>query len=214
MRIGILGTGDVGQALGTGFATLGHDVKIGSRDPNQEKITAWVNKAGAKASAGTFAEAAAFGELAVLCTIWTGAENAIRLAGPDHLAGKVVIDTTNPLDFSSGIPPKLAVGHTDSAGEQVQRWLPHSRVVKAFNIVGSPHMFKPEFPGGPPDMFICGDDDPAKATVTDLLKTFGWSVIDIGGIECARYLEPLAMVWIRHFFRVNSVNHAFKLLHK
>ncbi len=214
MKIGILGTGDVGQALGTGFATLGHDVKIGSRDPNQEKITAWVNKAGAKASAGTFAEAAAFGELAVLCTIWTGAENAIRLAGPDHLAGKVVIDTTNPLDFSSGIPPKLAVGHTDSAGEQVQRWLPHSRVVKAFNIVGSPHMFKPEFPGGPPDMFICGDDDPAKATVTDLLKTFGWSVIDIGGIECARYLEPLAMVWIRHFFRVNSVNHAFKLLHK
>lgn len=214
MKIGILGTGDVGQALGTGFATLGHDVKIGSRDPNQEKITAWVNKAGAKASAGTFAEAAAFGELAVLCTIWTGAENAIRLAGPDHLAGKVVIDTTNPLDFSSGIPPKLAVGHTDSAGEQVQRWLPHSRVVKAFNIVGSPHMIKPEFPGGPPDMFICGDDDPAKATVTDLLKTFGWSVIDIGGIECARYLEPLAMVWIRHFFRVNSVNHAFKLLHK
>lgn len=214
MKIGILGTGDVGQALGIGFATLGHDVKMGSRDPDQEKIKAWVNKAGAKASAGTFAEAAAFGELAVLCTIWTGAENAIRQAGPDHLAGKVVIDTTNPLDFSGGIPPKLAIGHTDSAGEQVQRWLPHSRVVKAFNIVGSGHMFKPSFPGGPPDMFICGDDDPAKATVTGLLKTFGWPVIDIGGIECARYLEPLAMVWIRHFFRVNSVNHAFKLLRK
>ena len=214
MKIGILGTGDVGQALGIGFATLGHDVKMGSRDPNQEKVKAWINKAGAKASAGTFAEAAAFGELAVLCTIWTGAENAIRLAGPENLVGKVVIDTTNPLDFSGGIPPKLAVGHTDSAGEHVQRWLPNSRVVKAFNIVGSAHMFKPEFPGGPPDMFICGDDDQAKATVTDLLKTFGWSVIDIGGIECARYLEPLAMVWIRHFFRVNSVNHAFKLLRK
>lgn len=214
MKIGILGTGDVGQALGIGFANLGHDVKMGSRDPNQEKVKAWVNKAGAKASAGTFAEAAAYGELAVLCTIWTGAENAIRLAGPDHLAGKVVIDTTNPLDFSAGIPPKLSVGHTDSAGEQVQRWLPNSRVVKAFNIVGSAHMFKPEFPGGPPDMFICGDDDQAKVTVTDLLQAFGWSVIDIGGIECARYLEPLAMVWIRHFFRVNSVNHAFKLLRK
>ena len=187
---------------------------MGSRDPNQEKVKAWVNKAGAKASAGTFAEAAAFGELAVLCTIWTGAENAIRLAGPDNLASKVVIDTTNPLDFSGGIPPKLAVGHTDSAGEQVQRWLPNSRVVKAFNIVGNAHMFKPEFPGGPPDMFICGNDDQAKATVTDVLKTFGWSVIDIGGIECARYLEPLAMVWIRHFFRANSVNHAFKLLRK
>ena len=214
MKIGILGTGDVGQALGIGFANLGHDVKMGSRDPNQEKVKAWVNKAGAKASAGTFAEAAAFGELAVLCTIWTGAENAIQLAGPNNLNGKVVIDTTNPLDFSGGVPPKLAVGHTDSAGEQVQRWLPHSRVVKAFNIVGSAHMFKPEFPGGPPDMFICGNDDQAKATVTDLLKAFGWSVIDIGGIECARYLEPLAMVWIRHFFRVNSVNHAFKLLRK
>lgn len=214
MKIGILGTGDVGQALGIGFANLGHEVKMGSRDPNQEKVKAWVNKAGSKASAGTFAEAAAYGELAVLCTIWTGAENAIRLAGPDHLAGKVVIDTTNPLDFSAGIPPKLSVGHTDSAGEQVQRWLPNSRVVKAFNIVGSAHMFKPEFPGGPPDMFICGDDDQAKVTVTDLLQAFGWSVIDIGGIECARYLEPLAMVWIRHFFRVNSVNHAFKLLRK
>lgn len=214
MKIGILGTGDVGQALGIGFAKLGHEVKMGSRDPNQEKVKAWVNKAGAKTSAGTFAEAAAYGELAVLCTIWTGAENAIRLAGPDHLAGKVVIDTTNPLDFSAGIPPKLSVGHTDSAGEQVQRWLPNSRVVKAFNIVGSAHMFKPEFPSGPPDMFICGDDDQAKATVTDLLQAFGWSVIDIGGIECARYLEPLAMVWIRHFFRVNSVNHAFKLLRK
>lgn len=214
MKIGILGTGDVGQALGIGFANLGHEVKMGSRDPNQEKVKAWVNKAGSKASAGTFAEAAAYGELAVLCTIWTGAENAIRLAGPDHLAGKVVIDTTNPLDFSAGIPPKLSVGHTDSAGEHIQRWLPNSRVVKAFNIVGSAHMFKPEFPGGPPDMFICGDDDQAKVTVTDLLQAFGWSVIDIGGIECARYLEPLAMVWIRHFFRVNSVNHAFKLLRK
>ena len=214
MKVGILGTGDVGQALGIGFASLGHEVKMGSRDPHQEKVKAWVNRAGAKASAGTFAEAAAYGELAVLCTIWTGTENAVRLAGPDNLAGKVVIDTTNPLDFSGGIPPKLAVGHTDSAGEQVQRWLPNSRVVKAFNIVGSPHMFKPEFPGGPPDMFICGNDEQAKATVTDLLKTFGWSVIDIGGIECARYLEPLAMVWIRHFFRINSVNHAFKLLRK
>jgi predicted dinucleotide-binding enzyme len=214
MKIGILGTGDVGQALGIGFAKLGHEVKMGSRDPNQEKVKAWVNKAGTKASAGTFAEAAAFSELAVLCTIWTGAENAIRLADPATLAGKVVIDTVNPLDFSGGIPPKLAIGHTDSAGERIQRWLSESKVVKAFNIVGSAHMFKPEFPGGPPDMFICGDDDQAKQTVTDLLQAFGWSVIDIGDMECARYLEPLAMVWIRHFFRVNSVNHAFKLLRK
>ncbi|MBK8508396.1 MAG: NADPH-dependent F420 reductase [Candidatus Competibacteraceae bacterium] len=214
MKIGILGTGNVGQALGLGFATLGHEVKMGSRDPQQEKIKDWVHQAGAKASAGTFAEAAAFSELAVLCTIWSGTENAIQLAGPHHLAGKVVIDTTNPLDFSGGIPPKLAVGHTDSAGEQIQRWLPDAKVVKAFNIVGSAHMFKPTFPGGPPDMFIGGDDEGAKAKVIELLNNFGWSVIDLGGIECARYLEPMAMVWIRHFFRINSVNHAFKLLRK
>jgi predicted dinucleotide-binding enzyme len=184
MKIGILGTGDVGQALGIGFAKLSHEVKMGSRDPHQEKVKAWVNKAGAKASASTFAEAAAFGELAVLCTIWTGAENAIRLAGPDNLAGKVVIDTTNPLDFSGGIPPKLAVGHTDSAGERIQRWLPHSRVVKAFNIVGSAHMFKPEFPGGPPDMFICGNDDQAKATVTDLLSLLGGRRVKVTKESC------------------------------
>ncbi|MBL8251923.1 MAG: NAD(P)-binding domain-containing protein [Candidatus Competibacter sp.] len=214
MKIGILGTGNVGQALGSGFAALGHDVKMGSRDPHQEKVKDWVKQAGPKASAGTFAEAAAFSELAVLCTLWGGAENAIRLAGPDNLAGKIVIDTINPLDFSGGIPPKLAIGHTDSAGEHVQRWLPDAKVVKAFNIVGSAHMFKPDFPDGPPDMFICGDDNRAKGAVTDLLKTFGWSVVDIGGIDCARYLEPMAMVWIRHFFRVNSVNHAFKLLRK
>jgi len=214
MKIGILGTGEVGQVLGAGFANLGHEVKMGSRDPNQEKVKAWVNKTGAKASSGAFAEAAAYGELVVLCTLWAGTENVIRLADPRNLAGKVVIDTINPLDFSAGVPPKLAIGHTDSAGEQVQRWLPDSRVVKAFNTVGNPHMIKPEFPGGPPDMFICGNDDQAKETVTGLLKAFGWSVIDMGGIEEARYLEPLAMLWIHHYFRTNSGNHAFKLLRK
>ncbi len=213
MKIGILGTGDVGQVLGSGFVKLGHSVKMGSRNPNQEKIKAWLAKTGANASAGTFAEAAAFGDLAVLATLWAGTENAIRLADPKNLAGKVVIDATNPLDFSS-MPPKLAVGHTDSGGEQVQRWLPNSHVVKAFNSVGSPHMVRPDFPGGPPDMFICGNDTKAKETVTDLLKAFGWSVVDIGGIEGSRYLEPLAMIWILQFFRTRSGNHAFKLLRK
>ncbi|HWP48751.1 MAG TPA: NADPH-dependent F420 reductase [Candidatus Limnocylindrales bacterium] len=213
MKIGILGTGDVGQVLGSGFVKLGHWIKMGSRNPDQEKVKAWLAKTGANASAGTFAEAAAFGDLVVLATLWTGTENAIRLADPKNLAGKVVIDATNPLDFSS-MPPKLAVGHTDSGGEQVQRWLPNSHVVKAFNSVGSPHMVHPDFPGGPPDMFICGNDSKAKETVTDLLKAFGWSVVDIGGIEGSRYLEPLAMIWILQFFRTRSGNHAFKLLRK
>lgn len=213
MKIGILGSGDVGQVLGAGFAQRGHQAKMGSRNPAQEKVKNWVKKTGAKASAGTFAEAAAFGEIAILATLWTGTEEAIRLAGSKNLAGKVVIDATNPLDFSTGAP-RLAVGHNDSAGERVQRWLPQSRVVKAFNTVGNPHMVNPQFPGGPPDMFIGGNDAAAKQTVTDLLKAFGWSVIDIGGIESSRYLEPLAMLWILYFLKTNTGNHAFKLLRK
>lgn len=149
-----------------------------------------------------------------VATSWPGTENAIRLAGPDSLAGKVVIDTTNPLDFSGGAP-KLAVGHTDSAGEQVQRWLPAARVVKAFNIIGNPHMFKPDFPGGPPDMFICGNDTAAKATVTEMLAAFGWPpAIDIGAIEGSRYLEPMAMVWVAVFSQTRNGGHAFRLLRK
>ena len=212
MKIGMLGSGDVGQALGIGFAGLGHQVKMGSRNPAKETIQAWLKRAGSNASAGTFADAAAFGELAVLATRWTGTENAVRLAGPQNLAGKVVIDVTNPLDYSSGMPPGLAVGHTDSAGEQVQRWLPQSHVVKAFNIIGNTHMVNPQFPGGPPDMFIGGNDDQAKAAVVDILKSFGWSVIDLGGIETARYIEPLAMIWILAGIRLNNWNIAFKLL--
>jgi 8-hydroxy-5-deazaflavin:NADPH oxidoreductase len=213
MKIGVLGTGDVGRALGAGFARLGHQVKIGSRDAKQQKVAEWVQKTGAGASAGSFAEAAAFGELVVISTLWTGTENAIHLAGVKNLAGKVVIDTTNPLDFSTGAPI-LSVGHSDSAGEQVQRWLPESKVVKAFNHVGNPHMVNPQFPGGPPDMFIGGNDDAAKKKVTELLKAFGWSVVDLGGIESARYIEPLAMIWILHYLRTKSGNHAFKLLRK
>jgi predicted dinucleotide-binding enzyme len=214
LKIGVIGTGDVGRVLGGGFAALGHAVKMGSRDPGSEKVTRWVAETGARASAGTFAEAAKFGEVVVLATLWTGTQNAITLAGPQNLAGKVVIDTTNPLDFTNGMPPRLSVGHTDSAGEQVQRWLPEARVVKCFNSVGSVHMVNPTFPGAKPDMFLCGNDEAAKKTVSELCTAFGWPTIDIGGIEGARYLEPLAMVWISFLFRYGSSNHAFALLRK
>lgn len=214
MRVGILGTGDVGRFLGTGFVNIGYEVKIGSRKPNQEKVKNWLEKSGSLASAGTFSEAADFGDFIVLATNWTGTENAIRLADPKNFSRKVVIDITNPLDFSKGMPPKLAVGHSDSAGEQIQRWLPNAYVVKAFNSIGHPHMINPKFPDGPPDMFICGNNDESKQFVAELLKVFGWSVIDIGGIDCARYLEPLAMIWILYFFKTNTGNHAFKLLRK
>ena len=215
MRIGILGTGDVGRTLGAGFASLGHEVMIGSRDAGSAKVRAWLEQTGDRASAGTFADAAAFAEVAVLATLWSGTENAIRLAGPQNLAGKVVIDATNPLVFTPGAPPALALGHTDSGGEQVQRWLPESRVVKAFNIVGHAHMVNPQFPGGPPDMFICGNDADAKKTVTEFLTVFGWPpAIDLGGIEGARLLEPMCILWVIYGFRTGGWNHAFKMLRK
>src|ERR1700693_2316570 len=216
MKIGILGSGDVGRRLADGFIELGHIVKIGSRNPHQEKITEWMAKHDkAKVSSGTFAEAASFGELDLIATSWAGTVDAIKMADAQNLAGKVVVDVTNPLDFSKGMPPRLAIGHTDSAGETVQRMLPDSKVVKAFNVVGNPHFIHPDFPGGPPTMFICGNNEQAKKTVIDnILTKFGWETIDIGGIEGARLLEPLAFLWIMHYFRTGNGNHAFKLLRK
>jgi 8-hydroxy-5-deazaflavin:NADPH oxidoreductase len=197
MKIGILGTGPVGQSLAQGFEKHGHDVKLGHRDP--------------KAS---YADAARFAEIALLCTPWDGTENAIRLADPKNLAGKVVIDVTNPLRFEEGKAPGLALGFDDSGGEQVQRWLPQARVVKCFNTVGNTLMVDPKLPGGPPDMFIAGNDAGAKQTVTRICKEFGWPVTDIGGIEGSRLLEPLALLWVVVGFKLNRWEQAWKLLHK
>jgi 8-hydroxy-5-deazaflavin:NADPH oxidoreductase len=214
MKVGILGTGEVGRALGIGFTARGRDVMIGARDGANPKAREWAKKAGPRAQAGTFAEAAKFGELLVLATLWTGTENAIRLATPQAFAGKVVIDVTNPLVFKPNAPPALALGHTDSGGEQVQRWLPDSRVVKAFNVVGHAHMVDPQFPGGPPDMFIAGNDAEAKRVVTGICQEFGWPAIDAGGIESARLLEPLCILWVNYAVRSGGWDHAFKLLRK
>jgi len=215
MKVGILGTGDVGRTLGNAFLATGHQVMMGSREAANEKALAWVQGAGAgsAASTGTFADAAKFAEVAVLALSWTGTENALKLAGAENLAGKVIIDAINPLNFGAR-GPELALGFSDSAGEQVQRWLPGARVVKAFNSVGYAQMFKPEFPDGPPDMFICGNNDAAKKTVTDILMSFGWSTVDVGGIEGARLLEPLCILWINYAMRAQSYSHAFKLLRK
>jgi predicted dinucleotide-binding enzyme len=210
-RVGILGSGDVGKALARGFVSLGHEVKIGSRSP--EKLTDFVKSAGEQATSGTFDEAAAFGDIIVLATLGTGAEEAIRLAGNANFTGKVVIDATNPLEFSTGAP-RLSVGHTDSLGEQVQRWLPEARVVKAFNTVGNALMVNPDLPGGPPDMFLCGNDDDAKRLVSQVCRHFGWGVVDIGGIEGSRYLEPMCMVWVLHGVKSGGWTHAFKMLSK
>lgn len=214
MHIGILGSGQVGQALGLGFAELNHEVKIGSREGKGDKLKDWLAKAGKKASIGTFEETARFADIAVLATLWSGTENALKLAGAANLAGKVVMDVTNPLVLEANQPPRLALGHTDSGGEQVQRWLPQSKVVKAFNTVGNAHMVHPSFPGGPPDMFICGDDETAKRVVIGFCTDFGWGAVDVGGIDGARLLEPMCIVWVRHGVRSGSWNHAFKLLQK
>jgi len=197
MKVAILGTGEVGKSLAAGFKKHGHEVKLGHRDPKEP-----------------YADAAKFGEIAVLATPWSGTQNAITLADPKNLAGKVVIDVTNPLKFEEGKPPALAVSGDDSGGEQVQRWLPQSKVVKAFNTVGSTLMVNPQLPGGPADMFIAGNDAGAKQTVTQICKQFGWPVTDIGGIEGSRLLEPLAMLWVVVGFKLNRWEQAWKLIHK
>jgi len=214
MNIGILGTGDVARSLAAGFLRHSHAVRLGTRDPQGEKVQQWLAAAGKGAGAGTFAEAAAFGEIAVLATLWSGTENALTLAGRKSFAGKIVIDATNPLVFTPGALPGLALGHTDSGGEQVQRWLPEARVVKCFNMVGHAHMVSPSFPGGPPDMFICGNDAGAKETVGKILTQFGWPWTDLGGIELARILEPLCILWVAYGARTGGWNHALKMLRK
>ncbi len=214
MNIGILGSGNVGQTLGQGFANLGYRVKLGSRAPGQEKIKAWLAEVGKNVTAETFKAAAAFGDVIILAVNWFGLENAIQLAGLENFSAKPVIDCTNPVKFSANDPPVLALGHTDSAGETVQRRLPAALVVKAFNTIEVALMVNPEFPAGPPTTFICGNNVTAKEITRKFLNDFGWEVSDIGDITAARYLEPLAMVWILHALHTGSANHAFKLLEK
>ena len=162
---------------------------------------------------GTFAEAAAFGELLVLAVLGDAAEQAIAVAGPDNFSGKVVIDTTNPLDFSAGFPPKLSICGEDSLGERVQRTLPEAKVVKAFNTIGNPYFVDPAFSDGAPTMLIAGNDEDAKRTVGDVLADFGWSdPADIGGIEGSRELEAICIAWVKIGGARGAWDHGFKLL--
>ena len=215
MKIGILGSGEVGRRLADGCIDLDHHVMIGTRNPEKEELQNWIDNPKYKENAfvGSFAEAASFGELIVLSTLWEGTENAINLAVSSNFNDKIVVDTTNPLEFAKDSPPKLSLGYDKSAGEIIQSLLPNSKVVKAFNIVGNPHMIHPNFPGGPPTMFICSNFRDAKdIIIQELLTPFGWDTIDLGGIEQSRLLEPLAMIWITYYIQTGSGNHAFKLL--
>ncbi|MEA2328942.1 MAG: 8-hydroxy-5-deazaflavin:NADPH oxidoreductase [Thermoanaerobaculia bacterium] len=211
VKVGILGSGDVGKSFARAFGALGHEVVIGSRSP--EKLSDFVGGEADRVTSGTFEEAARSGDLLVLATHGMATEEALTMAGKSNFDHKVVIDATNPLEFSGGAP-RLAIGHTDSLGEQIQRSIPNARVVKAFNTVGNPLFFKPELTGGPPDMFIGGNDADAKKLVSQVCEAFGWGVIDLGGIEASRYLEPMCMAWVVHGVISGTWTHAFKMLHK
>ena len=212
MNVGVLGSGDVGKALGQGFVQLGHRVMMGSREPNSAGAVAWAAAAGPNASHGTFAQAAQFGDVVVLATLGVASENAIRLAGADQFRGKLVLDATNPLDASKGMPPVLVGGVGDSGGEKHQRLLPDAHVVKAFNTVGHALMFRPQLPGGPPDMFICGQSADAKKRAAEICRDFGWEVVDVGGISAAHYLEAMCLVWVLAGVSGGNWKQAFKLL--
>jgi 8-hydroxy-5-deazaflavin:NADPH oxidoreductase len=213
MKIGILGSGNVGQTLAKGFLGLGYEVKVGSRDP--KKLDDWLTKtANASASTGTFAEAAEFGEVIVLAMHGLAALDAIDLAGKISFTGKIVIDVTNPLDFSKG-SPALVGSFGDSLGDKIQKHLPDAKVVKAFNIVNCNIMINARLEEGSPDMFIAGNDADAKAWVSELCSKWGWSGChDMGDITSAYWLETLAMVWIVFGVRNQHWTHAFKLLKK
>jgi len=209
MKIGILGSGEVAQALGAGFLKHGHAVTLGTRSP--EKLAAWkVKHAGGEV--GSFADAGRFGEVLVLAVKGEAAAKALHAA--ESFAGKVVIDATNPI---SAKPPQNGVlsfytSGDDSQLERLQREFPQARLVKAFNSVGSADMVDPQFAGGKPSMFICGADANAKATVRGILDQFGWETEDMGDVEAARVIEPLAILWCIPGFLRDDWRHAFKLL--
>jgi predicted dinucleotide-binding enzyme len=201
MKLAVMGTGMVGNAIATKLCALGHEVKVGSRTADNPKSAEWVKGTGGKGSQGTFADAAAFGELAFNCTAGAQSVAALQAAGAKNLAGKIVIDVSNPLDFSRGMPPSLTVCNTDSLGEQLQRALPDTNVVKALNTVTANLMVNPALLKGDHDLFICGNDGAAKGRVTEILKGwFGWKIVnDLGDITAARAQEMLVVVWVRLF---------------
>ena len=211
LKIGILGSGPAGQTLAAGFLDKGHPVMLGSRDV--AKLDGWLRRAGPEGQIGTFAETAEFGDVIVLSVLGSAADEVVKLAGVENLIGKIVIDASDPLDFSSG-RPGLFIGTTDSLGERIQRLIPRAYVVKGLNIVQADVMINPRLTGDEPDMFIAGDNEEAKHTVTQLLAEFGWSVIDLGGIENARWLEALSLTWVVYSHRTGKTHHAFKLVGK
>jgi 8-hydroxy-5-deazaflavin:NADPH oxidoreductase len=213
MNIGIFGTGIVGQTIGARLVGLGHNVCMGSRTADNPNARAWAKATGRQASYGTFADAAEFGEILFNCTAGMGSLSALQFAKTANLNDKTLIDVANPLDFSRGTPPILTVCNTDSLGEQIQRAHPLLNVVKALNTMNCDVMVHPERIPGEHDVFICGNNANAKATVTlILLDWFGWkSVIDLGNITAARGMEMMMPLWLSLHGKLGTSNFNFKI---
>jgi predicted dinucleotide-binding enzyme len=213
MKVGIIGSGTVGQTLAEGFLKHGHEAMLGTRDPEKPDVKKWLGETPG-AHAGTFAQAAVFGELIVLATKGTAAESALELAGAGNLAAKTILDATNPI---ADKPPvdgilEFITGPNESLAKKLQEKFPRSHIVKAFNSVGAGRMINPHYEQGTPTMFFCGNDAGAKAQVAGIIKLFGWEPFDCGKITAARAIEPLCILWCLHGFQQNQWTHAFKVL--
>jgi len=211
MKVGVLGSGDVAKTLAGGFIKHGHQVKLGTRSP--AKLVQWAST-DRSVALGTFAEAAQFGELVVVAVKGTAAREALELAGKSNVAGKTIVDATNPI---ADAPPvngvlKFFTNLDESLMERLQNAFPEAHFVKAFSSVGNACMVNPQFQGGKPTMFICGNSESAKAAVRGVLDQFGWETADMGKAEAARAIEPLCMLWCIPGFLRNDWVHAFKLL--
>ncbi len=213
MNAAVLGTGVVGASIGSKLVQLGHRTTMGSRTATNEKAAAWVKKSGPSASQGTFRDAAEAAEIVFLCTKGEGTLEAVRSVGAGTLKGKVVVDTTNPLDFSHGMPPSLLMCNTTSLGEEVQKAAPDAFVVKTLNTVNCEVMVNPGKTGGDPTMFLCGNSAEAKATVRTLLKEFGWKdILDLGDIKSARGLEMVLPLWVQTYMSSGNGYFGLKII--
>lgn len=208
MKIAVLGTGNVGNTIGSKLIEVGHTVMMGSRTSENEKSKAFVDKHHGKASAGTFVNAAAFGEIIFNCTAGIGSLEALKMAGEKNLNGKIIIDIANPLDFSKGMPPSLAVCNTNSLGEEIQKAFPQAKVVKALNTMWCGLMVNPLLiNGGDHSTFISGNDADAKEKVKEILKSFGWlekNILDLGDISKARGTEMYLPLWLSIYGATNN----------
>lgn len=214
-RIAVLGTGNVGRTLASKLVEVGHEVTMGSRTGGNENAVAWASQAGERASEGSFADAAAFAdEVVINATAGSASLDALAQAGAENLAGKILWDIANPLDFSDGAM-RLTVANEDSLAEQIQRAHPDARVVKALNTVNANLMVDPASLGEETNLFVCGDDHGAKARVIEILETFGWlsgDILDLGELAAARGMEAYLLLWVRMWQALGSASFNIRIV--